>query len=218
MAALVRNTGLSYNPRLRRGVAQPGRALSSGGRGRWFESSHPDHCFPFKANCIRLLKIQARSRNSSPGTQLGRNLLYFTKNDACTDRLPSQIFTIFSRKTVSGNLTPIQQVTAKHPASPVQITSSNLDKFRGWILQARGKIRDSQIGIFFQGAFPNDQHPPSQSTQCRLIGLIADNVACQLFKPEFSTCAWGKDGTQSAPALWAARCNDSLCQKSHETS
>src|SRR5690625_371831 len=41
----------------------------------------------------------------------------------------------------------------------------------------------------FQVAFPNDQHPPSQSSQCRLIGLIADNVACQLFKPEFSTCA-----------------------------
>src|SRR5690625_1079435 len=174
MAALVRNTGLSYNPRLRRGVAQPGRALSSGGRGRWFESSHPDHCFPFKANCIRLLKIQARSRNSSPGTQLGRNLLYFTKNDACTDRLPSQ---------TSLSL-------ANCPASLGQITSSNLDKSRGWILQARGKIRDSQIGIFFQGAFPNNQHPPSQSTQCRLIGLIADNVACQLFKPEFSTCAW----------------------------
>src|SRR5690625_293312 len=96
LAALVRNTGLAYNPLLRRGVAQPGRALSSGGRGRWFESSYPDHCFPFKANCIRLLKIQARSQNSSPGTQLGRNLLYFTKNDACTDRLPSQTFTIFS--------------------------------------------------------------------------------------------------------------------------
>ena len=26
----------------RRGVAQPGRALSSGGRGRWFESTLPD--------------------------------------------------------------------------------------------------------------------------------------------------------------------------------
>ncbi len=25
-----------------RGVAQPGRALGSGPRGRWFESSHPD--------------------------------------------------------------------------------------------------------------------------------------------------------------------------------
>ncbi len=26
-----------------RGVAQFGRALPSGGRGRWFKSSHPDH-------------------------------------------------------------------------------------------------------------------------------------------------------------------------------
>lgn len=26
-----------------RGVAQPGRALSSGGRGREFNSRHPDH-------------------------------------------------------------------------------------------------------------------------------------------------------------------------------
>ena len=26
-----------------RGVAQPGRALRSGRRSRWFESSHPDH-------------------------------------------------------------------------------------------------------------------------------------------------------------------------------
>ena len=30
---------------VRRGVAQPGRALRSGRRGRRFESSHPDHDF-----------------------------------------------------------------------------------------------------------------------------------------------------------------------------
>ena len=35
--------GMTYTARLDRGVAQPGRALSSGGRGRRFESSHPDH-------------------------------------------------------------------------------------------------------------------------------------------------------------------------------
>jgi hypothetical protein len=29
--------------RIGRGIAQPGRALSSGGRGRRFESSFPDH-------------------------------------------------------------------------------------------------------------------------------------------------------------------------------
>ena len=29
----------------RRGVAQPGRALRSGRRGRWFKSGHPDHFY-----------------------------------------------------------------------------------------------------------------------------------------------------------------------------
>ena len=29
-----------------RSVAQPGRALRSGRRGRWFEPSHSDHNFP----------------------------------------------------------------------------------------------------------------------------------------------------------------------------
>ncbi len=29
-----------------RGVAQPGRALPSGGRGRKFKSCHPDHFLP----------------------------------------------------------------------------------------------------------------------------------------------------------------------------
>ncbi|MFM2410022.1 MAG: hypothetical protein RL481_850 [Pseudomonadota bacterium] len=35
--------GLTARVRIGRGIAQPGRALSSGGRGRRFESSFPDH-------------------------------------------------------------------------------------------------------------------------------------------------------------------------------
>ena len=42
---LARQKRVSYNAWLRRGVAQPGRALSSGGRGRRFKSSHPDQFF-----------------------------------------------------------------------------------------------------------------------------------------------------------------------------
>jgi hypothetical protein len=38
---------MDYNANLSRGVAQPGRALRSGRRGRRFESSRPDH-FPSK--------------------------------------------------------------------------------------------------------------------------------------------------------------------------
>ena len=40
--ALPEQHSTRYTMRLRRGVAQPGRALSSGGRGRRFKSSHPD--------------------------------------------------------------------------------------------------------------------------------------------------------------------------------
>ena len=32
-----------YNVKVPRDVAQLGRALRSGRKGRWFESSHPDH-------------------------------------------------------------------------------------------------------------------------------------------------------------------------------
>src|SRR3569832_2048940 len=39
-----------------RGVAQPGRALHSGGRGRRFKSSHPDHDF-LPMNLLRFLVI-----------------------------------------------------------------------------------------------------------------------------------------------------------------
>ena len=35
-----------------RGIAQPGRALSSGGRGRRFESSFPDHYKNMAGNCL----------------------------------------------------------------------------------------------------------------------------------------------------------------------
>ena len=42
----------------RRGVAQPGRALSSGGRGRRFESSLPDHF----SEITLVLASQARAR------------------------------------------------------------------------------------------------------------------------------------------------------------
>ena len=38
--------GRWYHARLRRDVAQPGRAPGSGPGGRWFKSSHPDHEFP----------------------------------------------------------------------------------------------------------------------------------------------------------------------------
>lgn len=37
-----------------RGVAQPGRALALGARGRWFESSHPDHSFTGSAEAAIL--------------------------------------------------------------------------------------------------------------------------------------------------------------------
>lgn len=40
-----------------RSVAQPGRALSSGGRGREFESRHSDHLYPCPANHLSKLRI-----------------------------------------------------------------------------------------------------------------------------------------------------------------
>ena len=36
----------------KRGVAQPGRVLRSGRRSRRFESSHPDHLFPFDSRAV----------------------------------------------------------------------------------------------------------------------------------------------------------------------
>src|SRR5258708_28513825 len=38
-----------YDDSSSRGVAQPGRALGSGPRGRWFESNRPDHSSTEKA-------------------------------------------------------------------------------------------------------------------------------------------------------------------------
>jgi hypothetical protein len=42
------------NKETSRGVAQPGRALRSGRRGRWFESSHPDQEFPYKSRVFQV--------------------------------------------------------------------------------------------------------------------------------------------------------------------
>ena len=44
---------LKCNVTVCRDVAQPGRALRSGRRGRWFKSSRPDHDF----NKLRLLEL-----------------------------------------------------------------------------------------------------------------------------------------------------------------
>jgi hypothetical protein len=76
---------------LRRGVAQLGRALGSGPRGRWFESSRPDQIprcrsafgpvgrFSHAARCSA---SRQRGRIQSPRPTYQRNWLHFPKGSA----------------------------------------------------------------------------------------------------------------------------------------
>lgn len=75
--ASIRTGVLPLRSRHGRGVAQPGRALSSGGRGRRFESSLPDqfrspqHHFARVIRWIRAVLVCARGATGAPYTEHG---------------------------------------------------------------------------------------------------------------------------------------------------
>ena len=68
-----------------RSVAQPGRALSSGGRGRWFESTHSDHYFQWVTGNPRPVKFTGNCAMAQFPARFGRRR---PRSRDCSSRKP----------------------------------------------------------------------------------------------------------------------------------